>query len=75
MHAAQTLEKALNTLDTDALLAEELKAFYVERPRLKTAQLANELRQTDTPRKFLFIGHRGGGKSTELVHVAGELAD
>ena len=75
MHTAQTLEVALNTLDTDALLAEELKAFYVERPRLKTAQLVNELRQTDTPRKFLFIGHRGGGKSTELVHVAGELAD
>jgi len=71
---AQTLEKALNTLDTDALDAAELQDFYVRRPRLKTAQLVNELRLSDSPRKFLFIGHRGGGKSTELIHVAGELA-
>lgn len=73
MRAAKTLEDALNTLDTDALGGEDLGAFYVKRPRLKTAQLVNELKQTKTHRKFLFIGHRGGGKSTELTHVAGEL--
>jgi hypothetical protein len=75
MRVAKTLEDALNTLDTDALGTEDLGAFYVKRPRLKTAQLVNELRQTKTPRKFLFVGHRGGGKSTELTHVAGELYD
>lgn len=75
MQTAQTLKEALNTLDTDALGAEDLPAFYVRRPRLKTGQLVNELRNIDSHRKFLFIGHRGGGKSTELVHVAGELAD
>lgn len=73
MRAATTLEEAFNTLDTDALGTEDLGAFYVRRPRLKTAQLVSELGLTKTPRKFLFIGHRGGGKSTELVHVAGEL--
>lgn len=73
MRSATTLEEALNTLDTDAISAEDLGAFYVERPRLKTAQLVNELRLTKAPRKFLFIGHRGGGKSTELNRVADEL--
>ena len=57
MLTAQTLGDALNTLDTDALGAEEMAAFYVKRPRLKTAQLINELLHTDAPRKFLFIGH------------------
>ena len=75
MHTAKTLEEALNTLDIDALGAEDMKAFYVERPRLRTMLLINELRIADAPRKFLFIGHRGGGKSTELVHVASELGD
>jgi len=75
MSRAKTLEDALNTLDTDALRRDEMEAFYVKRPRLKTAQLINELRRTDSFMKFLFIGHRGGGKSTELVHVAGELSD
>lgn len=73
MQTAETLKEALNTLDTDALGAANMAAFYVRRPRLKTAQLANELRLTKSNKKFLFIGHRGGGKSTELVHVAGEL--
>ena len=75
MRTAKTLEEALNTLTTDALGADDMKAFYVERPRLKTVLLINELRRADTARKFLFIGHRGGGKSTELAHVAGELSD
>jgi hypothetical protein len=75
MLTAQTLGDALNTLDTDALRAEEMAAFYVKRPRLKTAQLIYELLHTDARKKFLFIGHRGGGKSTELVHVAAELTD
>lgn len=75
MQTAQTLIEALNTLDTDALAPEDMAAFYVKRPRLKTAQLIVELRLTELPKKFLFIGHRGGGKSTELAHVAGELAD
>ena len=75
MPAAQTLGEALNTLDTDALRPEEMAAFYVKRPRLTTALLINEIRRTDAARKFLFIGHRGGGKSTELLHVAGDLAD
>ena len=75
MRTAQNLKEALNTLDTDALGPEDMEAFYVKRPRLKTAQLITELRLTDSQKKFLFIGHRGGGKSTELAHVAGELAD
>ncbi len=75
MRAANTLEVALNTLDTEALRPDEMDAFYVRRPRLKTSLLINELLHTDAPRKFLFIGHRGGGKSTELVHVAGDLKD
>ena len=39
MQPAQTLEKALNTLDTDALGADEMAAFYVRRPRLKTGMV------------------------------------
>jgi len=75
MQRAETLQEALNTLDTDAIRPAEMGAFYVKRPLLKTVQLINELRRTDSPRKFLFIGHRGGGKSTELVRVAGELTE
>ncbi len=75
MQTAQSLEAALNTLDADPLQVAELSSFYVKRPRLKTSHLINELRRSDDPRKFLFIGHRGGGKSTELVHVAADLND
>ena len=75
MQTARSLQDALNTLDTDALEAGELTSFYVERPLLKTKQLIVELRLVDHPKKFLFIGHRGGGKSTELVHVASEVED
>lgn len=75
MQPAETLAKAFNTLDTEPLDADDMAAFYVRRPHLKTTLLVNELRQTDSFRKFLFIGHRGGGKSTELAHVAGDLRE
>ena len=73
MRVATTLEEALNTLDTDAIGAEDLGSFYVKRPRLKTALLVNELIKAKTPRKYLFIGHRGSGKSTELNCLADNL--
>ena len=75
MQPAETLAKAFNTLDTEPLDADDMAAFYVRRPHLKTTLLVNELRQTDSFRKFLFIGHRGGGKSTELAHVASDLRE
>src|SRR5262249_15835962 len=38
------------------------------------AQLTNALRWSDVPLQVLFAGHRGGGKSTELLRLQQELA-
>lgn len=38
-------------------------------------QLANAIRWSDTPLHLLFAGHRGGGKSTELLRLKEDLAN
>ncbi len=39
------------------------------------AQLTNAIRWSDTPLHLLFSGHRGGGKSTELLRLQKNLAE
>jgi hypothetical protein len=38
-------------------------------------QLTNAIRWSETPLHFLFAGHRGGGKSTELLRLRHALAN
>lgn len=39
------------------------------------AQLTNAIRWSETPLHLLFSGHRGGGKSTELLRLQKNLAE
>lgn len=39
------------------------------------AQLTNAIRWSETPLHLLFSGHRGGGKSTELLRLRNSLAE
>lgn len=74
--AASTLADAYNALDPDALCqGSDLEHFYVTRPGKRTVRLGVALRQSKDHAKFLFIGHRGGGKSTELQALSGKLTD
>jgi energy-coupling factor transporter ATP-binding protein EcfA2 len=73
---AQNLREAFNAFDpTHPLQGAYYDAFYVERPvgihRLIEDVRADERAST----KWLFTGHRGSGKSTELIRLAEALQD
>ncbi len=73
---AETLADAFNAFDPRTPLSDEaFEAFYVPRP-IGTEKLLGDL-QADRSRtsKWLFTGHRGSGKSTELIRLANELAN
>lgn len=73
---AETLADAFNAFDPRMPLSgEAFEAFYVPRP-IGTEKLLGDL-QADRSRtsKWLFTGHRGSGKSTELIRLADALAD
>ena len=75
MAVAHTLEAAYSELDPKPLTRGQLNSHFVSRPNSRTLQLVNELRHARTGEKFIFIGHRGSGKSTELVYVSKQLED
>lgn len=70
-----TLESAYNELDPKPLTYGELSTLFVERPNARTKLLVNELKTLKNTAKFLFIGHLGNGKSTELKDVSRQLKD
>jgi hypothetical protein len=68
------LEKALNLFDPRRpLQMDELDAYYVARPHAPLEPMKTYLRLTQQPVKVLFSGHRGSGKSTELMRLAKDL--
>lgn len=71
------LVEALNRFDPLRPLhaGPELQSFYVARPHSPLHPLTTYLRISRVPRKILFMGHRGSGKSTELAKLATELSD
>lgn len=65
---ATTLAEAIKNLDhTHALQVNELEAYFVARDDRIIKRLGRNLKY-DYPQKFLFTGHRGTGKSTELAN-------
>lgn len=57
-----------------ALKGQYLRTWFVERAGTPRRRLARFL-EAHEPRKILFIGHRGTGKSTELNKLAEEIED
>ena len=74
---AEDLRAALNILDPEHPLStpEELEEFFVPRPDSPLEDLKILLEDTVKPQKFLFTGHRGSGKSTELAKLTHDLGD
>lgn len=72
---AQDLRQTLRNFNPNEPLSseDELRLWYVERPRSPRMRLKILLETTPEPQKILFIGHRGSGKSTELNKLAEEL--
>ena len=73
---AENLTDAFNAFDPRAPLSgSAFAAFYVPRP-VGIEKLLGDLRVDDNlTSKSLFTGHRGSGKSTELIRLANALAD
>jgi hypothetical protein len=72
------LRTAFNYLDPERPLEtpEELNEWFCEREGSPRSELAERLRiRRDAPDKYLFSGHRGSGKTTELSKLAQELRD
>ena len=67
---------ALNLFNPgSALRMEELDDYYIARPHAPLEPMKTYLRVTQQPVKILFSGHRGSGKSTELMRLAKDLEE
>jgi len=73
---AQNLRDAFNAFDpTHPLQGEWYEQFYVRRPQ-GIEKLLNDLGADErATTKWLFTGHRGSGKSTELIRLCEALQD
>ncbi|MEZ4606333.1 MAG: hypothetical protein R2865_05895 [Deinococcales bacterium] len=70
---AMNLRQAMKNLDPkESLSLKELKIFYVPREDSPLKRLILDLEEADE-QKFLFTGHRGTGKSSELAKLEAEL--
>lgn len=73
---AQNLKDAFNAFDpTHPLRGESFEAFYVRRPEGIEPLMANIRDDERETSKWLFTGHRGSGKSTELIRLSEALKD
>ncbi len=74
---AQNLEQVIqNFIPNRALAGSGLRFWYVEREKSPRGQMATELRVAKNhPIKLLLVGHRGGGKSTELNKLVEEIGE
>jgi Cdc6-like AAA superfamily ATPase len=80
MNPATNLEEAIFVFDPRQwLTGEELKHYYVDRGSSARAKMLSMLRvnhqQRSQPVKFLFTGHKGSGKTTEVNKLCEELDD
>lgn len=80
MNPATNLDDAIFYCDPSRdLNGEELQSFYVDRGSKARKQMATLLRvnhlQNNQPVKFLFTGHKGSGKTTEINKLCAEIGD
>ena len=79
MEKAHNLEDAINNLDPLRSLGRDDETFFVEREHSQRQEMAKRLRLMVRAgqgyARFLFTGHRGSGKGTELNKMARELED
>ena len=79
MNKAHNLEDAINNLNPLLPLGPDDVAFFVERAHSQRLEMATRLRlmvkSGQGYARFLFTGHRGSGKGTELGRLAQELKD
>jgi predicted AAA+ superfamily ATPase len=77
MQKAESLRDAYNVLSSEPLKAgEEARAFYVRRPDKWPSPLhalKDRIEVSNRKEKYLFLGFRGSGKSTELNLLEAEL--
>lgn len=52
---------------------DKLDAWYVERPRSPYADFLERLNPEMFPERYVLVGHRSSGKTTELIKLAAEL--
>lgn len=72
---AKSLSDVYDIFDPqEALSGEKLREYYVRRES-PIDRHANALRSSKRPLKYLFVGSRGNGKSTELNRLSGLLKD
>ncbi|MEE8524377.1 MAG: AAA family ATPase, partial [Thermoanaerobaculia bacterium] len=73
---ATNLQEMLRYFDPGRPLAgeEELSSWFLDRPESPRKRIRALLEAGDEPRKILFAGHPGSGKTTELAKLATELA-
>ncbi len=72
---AKSLSEVYDIFDPqEALSGEKLKEYYVRRES-PIDRHANALRSSRRPLKYLFVGSRGNGKSTELNRLSELLKD
>lgn len=75
---ATDLRAAVRVLDPARTLqtADDINAYFVARPASPVGQvrvLLEDMAEAGSPQKFLFTGHRGNGKSTELAKLRQDL--
>ncbi len=77
MNKAHILEAAFLNLDSSHPLDVDEVAFFVERDHSQRFEMGEQLRflrsSKDSYARFLFTGHRGSGKGTELTRLKSEL--
>lgn len=73
---AITLESAYNEFDPrQPITRGQINTQFVERALAPTHKMQVDLQLTRKPIKLLFVGHRGSGKSSELVYLAMRLEE
>ncbi len=71
---AENLNEAFKNFRADPLLTEEeFRVFYVKRELMAMKMLSADLKNSESRDKFLMVGYRGSGKSTELRRLYLEM--
>ncbi len=80
LRKAATMEEAVGVLMPEPLKPEEMEEFYIQTDEVRdencpaTEEIKLKLIKEHSG-KILFAGHRGSGKSTELVRLEQEIKD
>ena len=79
MPKAYRLEDAYNNFSSEPISSpDEFREFYVERPKPVKSPISTlkiSIIHAKKPEKYLFLGFRGSGKSTEINRLLNELDD